>query len=103
MSDKPVRGAECGRICRPSLVGDLELSDTAWFEAVFRAHYAKLAIFAFRYVRSREAAEDIVQDLLLAVWSDRERWRGGGPTPGWGGTSRAVGPRSIGRTPMAPR
>ncbi len=38
------------------------------FEALVRTHYARLAAFAYRYLGSREAAEDAVQEVLLKVW-----------------------------------
>jgi len=41
------------------------------FEALFRRHHAPLCGFAYRYVRSREVAEEIVQEVFLDVW---ERW-----------------------------
>ncbi|MCB0762885.1 MAG: sigma-70 family RNA polymerase sigma factor [Flavobacteriales bacterium] len=33
----------------------------------------KLFAFAFRYVRNREEAEDIVQDVMLKVWNAQEK------------------------------
>jgi RNA polymerase sigma-70 factor (ECF subfamily) len=41
---------------------------SAAFDALVRAHYARLAAFAYRYLSSREAAEDAVQEVLLKVW-----------------------------------
>lgn len=40
----------------------------AVFDALFRAHFAELAAFTYRFVRSRAVAEELVQDLFLAVW-----------------------------------
>lgn len=45
--------------------------DADSFEALFRDHYPRLCEFVHGYVRSREVAEDIVQDLFLALWSKR--------------------------------
>lgn len=39
------------------------------FDALFLAHYAGLCQLAYRMVGSRAVAEDIVQDLFLAVWA----------------------------------
>ncbi len=41
------------------------------FDALFLAHYARLCQFAYRITGSRAAAEDIVQDLFLSLWSRR--------------------------------
>jgi RNA polymerase sigma-70 factor (ECF subfamily) len=38
------------------------------FEAFFRDHYARLCAFVHGYVRSRDVAQDIVQDVFLALW-----------------------------------
>jgi RNA polymerase sigma-70 factor (ECF subfamily) len=48
--------------------------DTAAFEAMFRRYYEPLLRFALAYVPSREAAEDLVQDVFFRVWEQRERW-----------------------------
>jgi len=40
----------------------------ASFEATFRAHCAGLCEFVYAYVRSREIAQELVQDLFLRLW-----------------------------------
>lgn len=45
-----------------------------WFAELFRNHYAELCAFAYRFVASHAVAEDLVQDLFVAVWADAERW-----------------------------
>ncbi|MFI5233636.1 MAG: RNA polymerase sigma-70 factor [Gemmatimonadales bacterium] len=45
--------------------------DEAAFEQLFRGHAAALCAFAFSYVRSRETAEEIVQDLFCWIWEQR--------------------------------
>jgi RNA polymerase sigma-70 factor, ECF subfamily len=45
-----------------------------WFESLFHAYHAPLCGFVYRYVASAEAAEDVVQDLFLAIWRSREQW-----------------------------
>jgi RNA polymerase sigma-70 factor (ECF subfamily) len=49
----------------------LRTGDQRAFETIFRAHAAALCSFAFSYVRSREAAEEIVQDLFCWIWEQR--------------------------------
>lgn len=38
------------------------------FEALMRAHYARLCDFTIRQVHSRDVAEDIVQDVFAQLW-----------------------------------
>jgi RNA polymerase sigma-70 factor, ECF subfamily len=47
--------------------------DAGAFESLFREQYAPLLRFAAGQVGSRPEAEDIVQEVLLRVWRDRER------------------------------
>jgi RNA polymerase sigma-70 factor, ECF subfamily len=44
-------------------------------EALFRTFAPSLSAFLARYVGSQAVAEDLVQDLFLAIWADRERLR----------------------------
>jgi RNA polymerase sigma-70 factor (ECF subfamily) len=53
---------------RPSDPASEDPAGSAVFDALVRANYARLAAFAYRYLRSREAAEDAVQEVLLKVW-----------------------------------
>lgn len=48
--------------------------DVAAFETLFRAYHARLVGFVEGYVGSREAAEEVVQDVFLNVWTRREAW-----------------------------
>ena len=48
-------------------------NDDAAFEALFRAEYASLVNFGKRYVHDLTVAEDLVQDVFLALWQLRTR------------------------------
>ncbi|MGQ0639929.1 MAG: RNA polymerase sigma-70 factor [Gemmatimonadaceae bacterium] len=48
--------------------------DPAAFEQVFRAYHLQLCAFAFRYLRSHAAAEDVVQEVFATLWEDRKRF-----------------------------
>jgi RNA polymerase sigma-70 factor, ECF subfamily len=37
-------------------------------------HSEEWNLFAYTYVRSRDIAEELVQDVFLAVWGSRETW-----------------------------
>jgi RNA polymerase sigma-70 factor (ECF subfamily) len=43
------------------------------FEVFVREQYASLCSYALRYVREHDVAEEVVQDVLLRVWKQRER------------------------------
>lgn len=51
------------------------LADADAFEQLFRMHASALCALAFRYVRSRDVAADVVQDVFLRLWSDRAQWQ----------------------------
>lgn len=38
------------------------------FRELFKSFYRYLVLYAMRYVRQREVAEDIVQEVFMAVW-----------------------------------
>ena len=49
----------------------LRTGDGRAFESIFRAYAAPLCDFALSYVRERETAEEIVQDLFCRIWEQR--------------------------------
>jgi RNA polymerase sigma-70 factor, ECF subfamily len=53
------------------LIEGIRRGDAVAFERVFRAHFASLCAVVNGYVRSRDVAEEIVQDLLLTLWRRR--------------------------------
>ena len=57
------------------LIALLRSGDAASFERVYRAHVAALCSLAYSYVRSRDTAEDIVQDLFTWLWANRHDFR----------------------------
>jgi RNA polymerase sigma-70 factor, ECF subfamily len=67
---------------RPRPVPDLPSGDTAAaFDALVLAHYERLCLFAHRLVGSRATAEDIVQDLFLAIWRRYPEFNYSDPLP----------------------
>jgi RNA polymerase sigma-70 factor (ECF subfamily) len=56
---------------RQALLARLRTGDEAAFEQLFRMHAAALCDFAFSYVRSKEIAEEVVQDLFCWIWEQR--------------------------------
>src|SRR5690349_19655140 len=47
--------------------------DSAAFGAIFRAYYERLCGVVQAHVRSRAITEEIVQELFLRLWRNRER------------------------------
>ena len=54
------------------LLERIRQGDDAAFDSVFRAHYPPLVGMAEGMVRSRAVAEEIVQDVMLALWRRRD-------------------------------
>jgi RNA polymerase sigma-70 factor (ECF subfamily) len=57
-----------------NLVARIRGSDEKAFESLYLAHHDELWRFAYTHVRSRDIAEELVQDVFLAVWGSRETW-----------------------------
>ena len=43
------------------------------FETLFRSHYKPLCVFVYNLIKDQEAAEDIVQEVFVKVWNNREK------------------------------
>ena len=52
----------------------IRAGDIQAFESLYRAYWQRLYAFAFRYVRSKEDAEDVTQEVFLRIWRGREHW-----------------------------
>lgn len=57
-----------------TLVARIRRGDEGAFESLYLAHHDELWRFAYSYVRSRDVAEELVQDVFLAVWGMRATW-----------------------------
>lgn len=57
-----------------NLVSRIRRGDEAAFELLYLAHHDQLWRFAYTYVRSRDVAEELVQDVFLAIWGTRATW-----------------------------
>jgi RNA polymerase sigma-70 factor (ECF subfamily) len=65
---EPLPGADDDRTRAPTLASD------GAFEELFRTYHAPLCAFAYRMVRSRAVAEELVQEVFLYLWQHRETW-----------------------------
>jgi RNA polymerase sigma-70 factor (ECF subfamily) len=52
----------------------IRTGDAPAFEAMFRAYKNDLGAFLQGFLRSREAAEEVIQDLFLRIWEQRHEW-----------------------------
>ena len=65
--------------CPPSLGDEREWAariragDATAFERAFRAYHPALCKFAYRYVRSRDVAQELVHDVFAKLWAERRR------------------------------
>ena len=55
-------------------VARIRAGDLDAFEALYRGYWERLYAFAFRYLRSKEDAEEIVQEVFLRIWRGRAHW-----------------------------
>ncbi len=47
--------------------------DIKAFEVLFNENYERLAYYAFQYLKDRDSAEDVVQELFSKLWINREK------------------------------
>jgi RNA polymerase sigma-70 factor, ECF subfamily len=57
-----------------ALAGRIRVGDIAAFEALYRTYWQRLYTFAFRYVHSKEDAEEVVQEVFFRIWRGRAHW-----------------------------
>lgn len=65
------------------LVLRVRAGDEPAFEQLFRAYHARLCTFVNGYVQSGDVAEEIVQDLFFAIWTQRSEWNVTGTVRGY--------------------
>jgi RNA polymerase sigma-19 factor, ECF subfamily len=57
----------------------IRTGDAQAFEAMYRAYKNHLGAFLERFLRSREPAEEVVQELFLHIWDHRHTWEVSSP------------------------
>ena len=77
----------------PDLLAAIAAGDEAAFQGLFREWYSRLADHAWRLLGERDAAEDAVQEVFVALWRGRERLPEASALPGY--LHRAVRNRSL--------
>jgi RNA polymerase sigma-70 factor (ECF subfamily) len=56
------------------LVARMRDGDVAAFDTLYHRYVERLYAFAFSYVRDGDVAEEVVQDVLCAMWERRAAW-----------------------------
>ncbi|MFC3199899.1 RNA polymerase sigma-70 factor [Parapedobacter deserti] len=54
------------------LVNGLKSGDNSAYEYVYQSYYALLCTYAFKFVHDRLVSESIVNDVIYAIWKNRE-------------------------------
>jgi RNA polymerase sigma-70 factor (ECF subfamily) len=55
-------------------VDRIRAGDMDAFEALYRTYWQRLYCFAFRYVHSKEDAEEVAQEVFFRIWRGRAHW-----------------------------
>lgn len=54
------------------VIASLKQGDERVYEQVFRSHYKALCGYATKFLKEKEGAEEIVQDIFFKLWEKRE-------------------------------
>lgn len=54
------------------LIRRIQSGDHNAFEELFHLYYPQLCVFSNSYVKSLDLARDVVQDVLIKIWDNRE-------------------------------
>jgi RNA polymerase sigma-70 factor (ECF subfamily) len=65
------------------LIGRIRQGDEAAFEQLAGRHASSLRRHLVAMVRDPAAAEDLLQEALLRLWTRAEQWEGSGSVRGW--------------------
>jgi RNA polymerase sigma-70 factor (ECF subfamily) len=57
-----------------ALADRIRAGDMDAFEALYRRYWERLYSFAFRYLRSKEDAEEVTQEVFFRIWRGRAHW-----------------------------
>ncbi len=75
--------AESGDARDVRLIGLIVRRDPRAFEALYRSYHPRLSRFLFNIVRRAHVAEEVLNDTLLVVWRQPERYNGRSKVSTW--------------------
>src|SRR2546421_4581939 len=52
----------------------IRAGDIDALEALYRTYWQRLYAFAFRYVQTKEDAEEVAQEIFFRIWRGRAQW-----------------------------
>lgn len=61
-------------ITKKDWIKKIRKGDEQAFESLFKAYYYHLSRFAWRYVKSKAIAEELVQEVFANIWENRHSW-----------------------------
>lgn len=56
------------------LVNKIREGDQAAFEELFQNYYSRLCVFSNSYVKSLDLARDVVQEVYIKIWDNKENF-----------------------------
>ncbi len=54
---------------------DFSLEEEKMFETVFKAYFPRLKAFSLKFISNQDVAEDLVQDVFLKIWENKDKIR----------------------------
>ena len=57
------------------IIKRIRRGDKGQFESLFRSSYTSLVHYAKKLIKDSDTAEEIVQDLFVRLWQDKEKIR----------------------------
>jgi RNA polymerase sigma-70 factor (ECF subfamily) len=58
------------------IIENLKKGDVPSFDNIFKKYNKKVYFFAFSYLKNREEAQDVVQEVFLNLWKNRDQING---------------------------
>lgn len=65
------------------LIRRIQAGETEAFETLFSRYRQMITAHIARIVRDNAAAQDLVQEVFLRVWTRGDQWDGSGKVKGW--------------------
>jgi len=75
----PNRPSSSARLDEQEWVAGVRAGSSAAFKRLYDRHASSMFAFAVSIVRSRQRAEDVIQDVFLAIWRNHETWEPASP------------------------
>jgi RNA polymerase sigma-70 factor (ECF subfamily) len=66
---------EDNKVHRKEFIEKIQQGDEQAFEQLFKEYYFPLSRFAWRYVKSKAVAEELVQDVFTVIWEEQAGWQ----------------------------